>query len=38
MSTATENDRMRRWRLLLGGDEADGTGCELGAEDLKLDR
>jgi Mg-chelatase subunit ChlD len=30
-------ERLRRWRLLLGGAGADGTGCRLDAGDLKLD-
>lgn len=34
----TENDRARRWRLLLGGDEADGTGVVLEGNDLQMDR
>ena len=28
----------RRWRLILGGDEADGTGCALGNVDAAIDR
>jgi|SRR5579859_1305624 len=31
------NERLRRWRLVLGGAEADGTGCALDASDLALD-
>jgi hypothetical protein len=34
----TDEERLRRWRLILGGDEADGTGCSLGARDLAIDR
>lgn len=35
-------ERLRRWRLLLGGEtasgqSADGTGCELGEHDRRLD-
>ncbi|EIJ42852.1 uncharacterized protein containing a von Willebrand factor type A (vWA) domain [Beggiatoa alba B18LD] len=30
-------ERLRRWRLLLGGGAADGTGCQLGKEDTRLD-
>jgi Mg-chelatase subunit ChlD len=38
MSTARSNDeRLRRWRLILGGDSADGTGCRLGGDDLGMD-
>jgi len=33
-----ETERLRRWRLLLGGAGADGTGSQLGAGDLELDR
>lgn len=34
----TEDERLRRWRLILGGDENDGTGCELRGVDLGMDR
>lgn len=35
----TETDeRLRRWRLVLGGQEADGTGFALGGADLGMDR
>jgi Mg-chelatase subunit ChlD len=34
----SNDERLRRWRLLLGGDQADGTGCQLGAGDAKLDQ
>ncbi|MFI8880576.1 vWA domain-containing protein [Streptomyces sp. NPDC055243] len=30
-------ERLRRWRLVLGGGEADGTGCELGGRDAAMD-
>src|SRR4051812_6688358 len=30
-------ERLRRWRLVLGGDEADGTGVNLGREDRGVD-
>ena len=33
-----EDERLRRWRLILGGDENDGTGCGLGGADLAMDR
>src|SRR5499426_1382373 len=33
-----EDERMRRWRLLLGGDENDGTGFDLRDTDLAMDR
>lgn len=31
------DERLRRWRLILGGDEADGIGCALAGEDRKRD-
>jgi Mg-chelatase subunit ChlD len=34
----TEDERLRRWRLILGGDENDGTGCDLRGSDLVMDR
>jgi len=34
----TEDERLRRWRLILGGDENDGTGCGLSGADLAMDR
>ncbi len=30
--------RLRRWRLILGGDDAEGTGMDLSARDQALDR
>ena len=30
-------ERLRRWRLVLGGGEAEGTGAELGREDRGID-
>ncbi|KOT98625.1 von Willebrand factor A [Streptomyces sp. NRRL F-5755] len=30
-------ERLRRWRLVLGGDGADGTGCELRGQDAAMD-
>ena len=32
------DDAARRWRLVLGGEEADGTGVQLGGPDLQMDR
>ncbi len=32
------DDRLRRWRLVLGGDDADGTGIELAGSDVTVDR
>jgi len=31
------DERLRRWRLILGGDEADGTGCALSGVDQQRD-
>ncbi|WP_244419210.1 VWA domain-containing protein [Streptomyces hygroscopicus] len=37
-STPTsEAERLRRWRLVLGGGGADGTGCELRGRDAAMD-
>jgi Mg-chelatase subunit ChlD len=33
-----EEERLRRWRLILGGDENDGTRCDLRGADLAMDR
>ena len=35
---ADEAERMRRWRLILGGDAADGTEVRLGETDAAIDR
>ena len=32
-----DDERMRRWRLVLGGDD-DGTGCKLNGLDLEMDK
>lgn len=32
------DERLRRWRLILGGNEADGTGCTLSGADIQIDR
>jgi len=34
----TDNEATRRWRLVLGGAEADGTGSSLSGLDVQLDR
>lgn len=34
---STEQDRLRRWRLVLGGDQAEGTGVQLSPDDLRID-
>lgn len=36
-TTAAEDERLRRWRLLLGSDEADGTGFALSGDDITID-
>ena len=33
-----DDERLRRWRLVLGGDEADGTGVSLAGTDLGIDK
>jgi hypothetical protein len=37
VARVSEAERLRRWRLVLGGGEADGTGGELGGDDLRID-
>jgi Mg-chelatase subunit ChlD len=32
------DERLRRWRLVLGGDQADGTGVDLEGRDQAIDR
>ncbi|MEV6394109.1 VWA domain-containing protein [Streptomyces sp. NPDC051907] len=31
------DERLRRWRLVLGGEDADGTGCALSGVDASMD-
>jgi hypothetical protein len=33
----SEHERMRRWRLVLGGGDADGTGADLRGDDQRID-
>jgi hypothetical protein len=33
----SELERLRRWRLVLGGGEADGTGSSLDGDDVRID-
>jgi hypothetical protein len=33
----SDHERMRRWRLVLGGGDADGTGAELRGDDRRID-
>ncbi|HSU67804.1 MAG TPA: VWA domain-containing protein [Tepidisphaeraceae bacterium] len=35
---STDPERLRRWRLILGGDQADGTGVNLNGNDAAMDR
>ena len=38
MSTPSGEERLRRWRLVLGASQnSDGTGCGLSADELRLD-
>src|SRR2546426_11854382 len=34
---STPDERLRRWRLILGGGEAEGTGCSLSGADSAID-
>jgi Mg-chelatase subunit ChlD len=36
-SRVSEGERLRRWRLVLGGGEADGTGADLHGDDVRID-
>ncbi|CAN5322121.1 VWA domain-containing protein [soil metagenome] len=38
MSNISHEEQLRRWRLLLGGSGADGTGCSLAGADIEIDR
>ncbi|NJM19180.1 MAG: VWA domain-containing protein [Richelia sp. SM1_7_0] len=38
MTQSSENERLRRWRLILGSQEASGTGCKLTGADAKIDK
>ena len=33
----SEQERIRRWRLVLGGGDGDGTGAQLGRDDTRID-
>jgi Mg-chelatase subunit ChlD len=37
-SLSPADERLRRWRLILGGDDADGIGCSLNGADAGMDR
>ncbi|MEO1559627.1 MAG: VWA domain-containing protein [Cyanobacteria bacterium J06632_19] len=38
MPENSNNERLRRWRLILGSKKADGTGCKLTGADAKIDK
>lgn len=38
MTTIPKEELLRRWRLLLGGSEAEGTGFSLAGTDIEIDR
>ncbi len=38
MSTPDATERLKRWRMLLGGGEADGLGISLGGREAAMDR
>ena len=38
MTPPTDDERLRRWRLILGADEADGTSVLLDASDARMDK
>jgi Mg-chelatase subunit ChlD len=38
MSTPDATERLKRWRMLLGGGEADGLGINLGGREAAMDR
>ncbi len=37
VARVSEAERLRRWRLVLGGGDADGTGVELRGDDVRID-
>lgn len=36
-TTVSDAERLRRWRLVIGGDDADGTGVSLHTDDARMD-
>ncbi|MGK5501363.1 VWA domain-containing protein, partial [Streptomyces sp. URMC 125] len=38
VAAGAADERLRRWRLVLGGEDADGTGCALTGRDAAMDR
>lgn len=37
MSRNPQDEHLRRWRLILGSEQADGTGCKLSGADITID-
>lgn len=37
MSQNSQDERLRRWRLILGSEQADGTRCKLSGADVTID-
>lgn len=37
MTKPLETERLKRWRLILGGGDGDGTGCALSGNDARMD-
>ena len=37
MKILQQNDNLKRWRMMLGGDDADGTGVGLSGKDAQMD-
>jgi Mg-chelatase subunit ChlD len=37
LQRVSEAERLRRWRMVLGGDDADGTGITLAGDDARID-
>ncbi|MBW4672340.1 MAG: VWA domain-containing protein [Cyanomargarita calcarea GSE-NOS-MK-12-04C] len=38
MPELNESDRLRKWRLILGSEQADGTDCTLNGADISIDK
>jgi len=34
----TNEEQLKKWRLILGGDEADGIGCQLSDTEIQIDK
>lgn len=37
MNAPAETERLKRWRLILGGGAAEGTGCSLSGDEARMD-